>query len=210
MSTERIITFVIKTPLCRDMTFKQFKTEFADSLRNKNAEEIWKNLTSRADGDEIEIEADEGLIVTATGRNYVNPRDFVAEYVQEAVKDAVADWDEAKAEEAEERRRAEEEEAEERLEAAERDYQFKLIEATKTLVCPDGTELPLELVEESVRGCDCGQEECDGTAYGPEFYAEWKDLGVFYYPDDRKKSWVQGLPPTYPSASEPDIEIEFV
>jgi len=60
---------------------------------------------------------------------------------------------------------------------------FVIKKETKTLVCPDGTEVVME------RTADYGDIE---------FYAEWKgkDIGVFYYPE-KEYSWVQGQTPTY-------------
>lgn len=60
-----------------------------------------------------------------------------------------------------------------------------------TLVCPDGTEKTMEET-----GMDIGIQN-------DEYYAEWNDIGVFYYP--RTQTFiVQGQTPTYKYGEELD------
>ena len=72
---------------------------------------------------------------------------------------------------------------------------FKIEASTKTLICPDGSKKAFE---------DGGFGMADDPEW-VELYAEWNDIGVFYYPNGHRPAqgetepyfWVQGCTPTY-------------
>ena len=69
-----------------------------------------------------------------------------------------------------------------RMQQTQKTKRFTLNIETMQLTCPDGTIKTMEMT-------DLDAEE--------EFYAEWQDIGVFYYPES-KQYWFQGQLPTYP------------
>lgn len=70
---------------------------------------------------------------------------------------------------------------------------FTIQHEKMVLVCPDGTEKALTATDKE-----------------GEHYAEWKDIGVFYYPKDAGRHWVQGQMPTYTKFEDltEDIKVE--
>lgn len=77
------------------------------------------------------------------------------------------------------------------------DLHFTIKKVQGVLVCPDGTE------KEFVCTGHFGDDETL-----EEHYAEWNDIGIFYYPRGREEGetdptfWIQGCAPTYPGGPE--------
>ena len=76
---------------------------------------------------------------------------------------------------------------------------FRINKQTWMLTCPDGS---VKQLKES--GCD----EMGGNKNNIELYAEWNDIGIFYY-TFQQIACAQGQHPTYDGDTLDDIIILF-
>jgi len=86
-STPKKLTFVVNTPIYRELTFKQFKEEFAHNVTAEQAKEIWKRMVEKSTNREFVTEAMTGVDAAEPTDVEDEVNDLITEKMDEAAEE---------------------------------------------------------------------------------------------------------------------------